>query len=1189
MGAVYRVWDEDLGCVVALKTLHDIAPEQMYRLKNEFRSLLGVVHPNLVQLHEMVVTEDLCFFTMEYVDGVDFVQYVRGAQPEPTTAEVLSRFSRAAPQLARGIAAVHAAGRLHRDVKPSNIRVASPDGRVVLLDFDLATPLARDTLTDSFASAAAGTFAYMAPEQTWGGDVGAAADLYALGVVFFEALCGHIPFDGPPTEILLAKASTAPSLRAIVPDVPQWLDQLTAELMRPDAAERPTIQDVLHRLGSPADGDAVAFRADRPLFVGRRRELASLRATFGGEIARAAIVCISGVSGIGKTELVRRHLAEVAADASALVLRGRCRQQESVSYKAFDSIVDGLSRHLLHLGDAEASSLLPRELRALTRLFPVMGRVPAATDGRRSRDEIDSVELRRRGFVALRELLTNLAARRRLVLWIDDLQWSDADSATLIAALLNPPNPPPLLLILSYRSEEVRPPLLEVLEGLARQPSSAALHGIELGPLELGDAEDLASRLSPGAAASLLAAQSGGSPFLLAELARYAGARHDAQLPSQLQIDDVLRSRVGELPASTLKIVELIALTGGPIDRSVLLQAAGQGEAGRPLIAQLEAERLVRATALDERPGIEAYHDRIRETVVANLDAERRVSHHRDLALAFESSERAEPEILAHHFHGAGILPRAADYAVAAADRALESLAFVRAAELYQRARVWDPRDAVWQRVLLTRQGEALSSAARFNEGAQAYLEAAKDAGPLDGFDLRRRGAEQFFAGGHIDEGIGVLDALLPDLAIPYPRTPRSALLGVLKHVLRLLLGGVDRPVGAAPASAEDLIRIDTCYSVGKNLVNSDSTLGVFFSLEALARAFRCDDAVRLGRSLCVVGGSLSVAGGRILVSLGDRMMKRAEAIAAETRAPQLIGTIDVGSGQVAMIKGQWRQALERCHAGVQLLSEQCRGVAFECNIARGNMQRAMEELGEIDDLERSSRELLHAAVATGARYAEVAASQHLSIALLARDDPAGARGLATKAQEVWSRSGFYMQHLYSIRQEAYCDLYEGHAERSHERLSEIWPLLRGSNLLRISLVRVDVFSLRGRLALATIAQRGAADDRLLAAVEGDARRLNREGRKDGQVYGHLLLAGAAAARGARERAGTLLEEAQTIASHADMPLHAACAQYRRGELVGGPDGECLIEEASEHMRRKGVRNPRSWAGLFAPGVWSPL
>jgi serine/threonine protein kinase len=105
---------------------------------------------------------------------------------------MLPRFRSAAPQLVEGVRVLHAAGHLHRDIKPSNIKVDGT-GRVVLLDFDLMTPLRRSLPMDFASAELAGTLAYMAPEQLMGITVGPAADRYSVGVVFYETLSGSCP------------------------------------------------------------------------------------------------------------------------------------------------------------------------------------------------------------------------------------------------------------------------------------------------------------------------------------------------------------------------------------------------------------------------------------------------------------------------------------------------------------------------------------------------------------------------------------------------------------------------------------------------------------------------------------------------------------------------------------------------------------------------------------------------------------------------------------------------------------------------------------------------------------------------------------------------------------------------------------------------------------------------------------
>jgi predicted ATPase len=117
--------------------------------------------------------------------------------------------------------------------------------------------------------------------------------------------------------------------------------------------------------------------------------------------------------------------------------------------------VDSLSKHLASLRRAKAEGLMPRNRGALARVFPVMLQVDAVFDARTQPETIDLFTLRRQAFGALRELLTNVAKQKPLVIYIDDLQWVDADSMFLLEDLLQPPDAPPLLLVASFRSEDI--------------------------------------------------------------------------------------------------------------------------------------------------------------------------------------------------------------------------------------------------------------------------------------------------------------------------------------------------------------------------------------------------------------------------------------------------------------------------------------------------------------------------------------------------------------------------------------------------------------------------------------------------------------------------------------------------------------------------------------------------------------
>src|SRR5450755_252763 len=196
-GVVYLVRDLKHGGELALKTLQGTRPEALYRLKREFRSCADIRHPNLVSFNELFADGDHVFFTMEYVQGSTFLQYVRQGL---AIEEV--RLRRTVSQLATGLRALHEAGKLHRDVKPSNVLV-TPEGRVVLFDFGPATEIQASKLGASLEFA--GTPWYMSPEQARIEPLSPASDWYSLGVMLYQAVTGRLPFLGAGARLMVER------------------------------------------------------------------------------------------------------------------------------------------------------------------------------------------------------------------------------------------------------------------------------------------------------------------------------------------------------------------------------------------------------------------------------------------------------------------------------------------------------------------------------------------------------------------------------------------------------------------------------------------------------------------------------------------------------------------------------------------------------------------------------------------------------------------------------------------------------------------------------------------------------------------------------------------------------------------------------------------------------------------------
>ena len=148
--------------------------------------------------------------------------------------------------------------------------------------------------------------------------------------------------------------------------------------------------------------------------------------------------------------------------------------------------------------------------------------------------------------------------------------------------------------------------------------------------------------------------------------------------------------------------------------------------------------------------------------------------------------------------------------------------------------------------------------------------------------------------------------------------------------------------------------------------------------------------------------------------------------------------------------------------AGVEVLKEQCRGVTWELDIGRMAALRALEELGEIQEMARRAALLRREAEDNGDLYALVTALLTEGASRLAADDCPGARDLARRAMNLWTPSGFHLQHFYALRLEAYCDLYERRPLDAWRRLEQAWPGVQRSSLLRHAVLRTDAHLLRG-------------------------------------------------------------------------------------------------------------------------------
>ena len=1180
MGKVYEAHDRERQATCALKTLTTLEPDAILRFKHEFRALADLHHPNLVSLGELHEEQGAWFFTMELVRGVDFLSWVRGAFGGAYDATAVgskqrkrydeTRLRSGLAQLASGLAALHAANKVHRDVKPSNVLVTA-DGRVVILDFGLVSEV--DAAGDERV---AGTLAFMAPEQASSGRVGPAADWYSVGSMLYLALTGLLTHDGLPDEVLEGKRTRLPSSpRKIDPSVPGDLDALCMHLLAPDPAARPSSREVLERLHAPQAATAATPR----IFVGRRGELAALDEAWQ---QAPGVVFVHGESGIGKTTLVQEFANRLRArESQMLVLTGRCSERESVPYKALDEVVDQLSQKLVRLPQEEVAVLVPADAWLLAEVFPVLGRIDLVASAKPELpDARDPRERRAAVFAALRELLTRLAERRPVVLVIDDFQWADADSLTLVGELVRPPGAPKLLLVATVRtSSEVVPGQRSVSELAKRLPATPRhLHVERLPPNDAAELveELLSSSSAAGVDAQTIAKESGGHPLFTDAIVRHRLERGDQA--QAVRLDEALWARVERLSPPERRIVELVAIAGGRIAKATAAQAVAMDIVEfEKLCNSLRSQNLVRTDGRRDTDGIEPYHDRVREAVRARLPPQVREGWHGRLALALEASGRADAEALAVHWRAAGNLERAAQFAAEAAEQAARALAFDRAASLYRMALDIGIGDALRLREKLA---FALVEAGRGGEAAEVYLEAAKSAEPAFSLDLRRRAAEQLLRSGRIDRGVEELRRVLAADGWHLAKTPRRAMasLALRRAGIRLRgLGFQKRRADEVPPG--ELARIDTCWSVSVGLGMVDHLRGSDFQSRNLLLALRAGEPLRLSRALSIEA-CYAAAQGAHGQKRAQRVIEVAARLADEIQHPHALAWVLTARGTAAFLDGRWQAGYEWCSQAETMFREECPGSAWEIASMQLFVHQCLGYMGHFAELARRLPPRIREAEQRGDYYALTTLRNWAFIPPLIADDVAAAREQAALSLRDWSQGGFFLQHVFDLSAWMEIEMYEGEAQKAYDRVRAAWPRLRDTLLLHVLQLELVMRFQLGRSAL-QLAQRTDRSPQLLREVERAARRLLRGKTIYSVPMGHVLLAGVAHLRGHEDRAIDFCTRAEGGFAKADMVLYAAAARRHRGLLRGD---DSVVAEADARMTAEGVRVPAKIADLFAPG-----
>jgi predicted ATPase len=591
MGEVYLARDHRLGRELALKLLppqatDDVAPVE--RFVREARAASALNHPNVITIYEIGETEAGWYIAMELVRG-ETLRALAGTAPRST-----DEVARLGAQIARALAVAHAAGIVHRDVKPENVMVR-PDGYVKVLDFGIARLVSTDAgrmtageAPPTVVGRAVGTLRYMSPEQACGEAVTAATDIFSLGIVLHELATGTHPF-AAASEIATASAiltAAAPAPSALNPAVPAEFDTLVARMLEKDPAWRPAATEVELTLAEIGRGPAVAVptrknTATERHTVGREGERRMLREALEEvENGRGLLVSVTGEPGIGKTTLVEEFLADVSGASRPLrVARGRCSERLAGT-EAYLPILEALDTMIRGPNAAPVVGLMKR-------LAPTwfLQLAPAAAEDSSEGRALVSVQAssQERLKRELNKFLEELAHSAPVVLVLEDLHWADVSTVDVLAYLGARLATTRALILVTLRPAE----LLAGKHPFAQLKLDLQARGVcrEL-PLDFLTRADVEQYLAlefpvhdfPAGFAALIHAKTEGSPLFMADLLRYLRTRGVvANAGGRWALKQSVPAIEHDLPESIRGMIQRKIEQLGDAERKLLVAASVQG------------------------------------------------------------------------------------------------------------------------------------------------------------------------------------------------------------------------------------------------------------------------------------------------------------------------------------------------------------------------------------------------------------------------------------------------------------------------------------------------------------------------------------------------------------------------------------------------------------------------------------
>lgn len=682
-------------------------------------------------------------------------------------------------------------------------------------------------------------------------------------------------------------------------------------------------------------------------------------------------------------------------------------------------------------------------------------------------------------------------------------------------------------------------------------------------------------------AATAAAAEAEGVPFFITELVQRLKTRLTEEgLPLQVEpitLDQVILERVGSMSEGAQRLLQVLSVAAGPLEQGVAIHAAALPPGDRGTILALRAARLVRTRGTRQTDTAETYHDRVRETIVRNMDRMDMRNVHARIAAALERFSVADPERLVMHYTGAGEGVRAGETAVQAAHAAAGKLAFNRAAELFKKALELLPESHPGRRELHEYIGDALANSGRGAQAAEAYLQAAQGRQGDEALNMQRMAARQYLRSGQLAAGIELASRLFQEVGLRFPQTHARTLATYTWNRACMRLEKASGPASHAVA-LRNKTRLATLDAVFREFNVVDFARGAALHAQFLRYAQRSGSPQQVMEALAWEAWNVALTTRNPDPAL--RVLARVEQLSKQVGTPYAEATAKSARAGCAFFLGRVGEILAPATEAEHLFKERCAGSYWEQTLAATYRYIAIEHVGGfatvLSEAPTRAREARDREDQFGMAF--LALSEPFADLLL---DQAEAARSVLDEQRARLPSSYGSFHMWVAIRTTHTLLYLQDGPAALQYIERETKRFEASVCSHGRSFATTMRYLRGRSCLAAAKAQSSSRSELIDRAERDARAILATGQPHGRALADLLLAEVAWRRGDDEGARSVLDGCVAGVAVHQAPMFAQYARRALGSLLQGDEGRTLVERVDQHLRFEGAHAPGRWTQIW--------